>query len=176
MVVPTPCGLRDLLAATTVSDLGLCEKLGFEQNKRIDTKKRVTTRVGHEPPRSSKNSHVVKIGNVNTTTMKCFSKLVTITMTIKALGQLICFTTETHRTGEETIDAWPEEAELDGWKFINSGFKRKAYGGVGIIMSPDVELVEYQVIDPGRILMAKLKYRGVNMLFHVIYGPTNDKW
>ena len=63
----------------------------------------------------------------------------------------MCSLTETHRIGKETVEDWSGMAELDEWRFINSGMKKKAYGGIGLLISPEVQLVDddWDVIDPG---------------------------
>ena len=148
-------------------------KKTFEKPK--ETKTRPSHRAGHPPPKSSHNNHRALIGTINATTLKENSKLVTTAMMVKTLGQIFCGITETHRTGTENFEEWPEMAELTGWKFINSGMKKQAYGGVGLLISPEVELVDndFEVIDQGRILRAKIIYRGVKLIIHVVYGPTN---
>ena len=132
-------------------------------------------RAHHLPPVCTNNTHIAKIGNINATTIKDDSMLLTSALLVKSLGQIMCAVSETHRTGKETYEDWPEHSGLEGWKLINSGFKKKAYGGVALLMSPEVTLVDddFEVIEQGRILRAKVKYRGIKLMIHVVYGPTN---
>ena len=61
---------------------------------------------------------------------------------------------ETHQVLSETKESWPEEANLCGWKFLNTGFAKKAVAGLGILMSPEIQLVDHKVVEPARILWA----------------------
>jgi hypothetical protein len=61
------------------------------------------------------------------------------------------------------IQTRPANSRLDGWRLINSGFKKKAYRGVGLLMSPEVKLV----VEQGRILRARIVHRGIKMVIHV---------
>ena len=110
---------------------------------------------------------------MNVTTAKDDGKLVQVACWVKSLNQAICFVSETHRTGLGITEQWPIDAELDGWRFINSGLKKKAMSGVGILISPEVRLIDYDEIEPGRILQMRLKFRGVKLLCFAVYGPTN---
>ena len=50
-----------------------------------------------------------------------------------------------------------EDKELCGWTFYNSGLKGKARAGVGIVLSPDVKLIDIDdnILD-GRILLVRI--------------------
>ena len=124
-----------------------------------------------------KNKFTLRLGNVNVTTVKNDDKLTQVVLGAKNLGQAICVTSETHRvsSGVELIENWPEKADLDGWKFVGTGNSKKAEAGVGVILSPDCEIVEQEVILESRILYLRILYRGVKMQLYCTYAPTNMK-
>ena len=100
-------------------------------------------------------------------------------MATKSFGQDICVFTETHQTGEFKIlderKDLPESSELEGWTFIHSGVAKKAYAGVGVPGSPNVQYIAHRVIEAGRILRTRLKFRGVKILLFAVYAPTNTQ-
>ena len=122
-----------------------------------------------------KNKHVVKIGNVNVTTVKTDEKLVQSTMAVRDLGQELCVFSETHRLGFEKLENWSDRSELQGWRFIGTGNPKKAISGVGVVLSPDFEVLETEVVVESRILYLRMLYRGVRMQLFAVYAPTNMK-
>ena len=122
-----------------------------------------------------RNKHTLKLGNINTTTCKTDEKLVQSVLAVKNLGQQMCVFSETHRVsvGVELIENWPVKAELSGWKFIGTGNEKKAQSGVGIVLGPDVKLIETEVILKSRILYARIVFRGVKIQIFAVYAPTN---
>ena len=123
-------------------------------------------------PNLMRNVHRLKIGNIIVTTSRDDAKLVQVCLAAKTLAQDIMCLTETHRTGEGKIQSWPT-AELDGWELVYSGLKRKAAAGCAVLLSPTVALIEYEIIEPGRILFCRVKYRGIRLCLWCCYGPTN---
>ena len=121
------------------------------------------------------NLHKLKIGVINTTTVKECSKLVQVLAHSNNLDQEITVVTETHRTGSGVITDWPTNANLEGTQLIYSGFKVKAQAGVAIKLSRNCRLVEYQVIEAGRILYCRITWCGVRMQIWCCYAPTNVK-
>ena len=74
----------------------------------------------------------------------------------------ITFIQETHIFGQNTIKF--DDAELCGWTFINSGLRGKASAGVGIVLSPDVKLVDIDdTILDGRILLVRIILCGIKI-------------
>ena len=103
----------------------------------------------------------ISIGSINTTTMKDPMKLAQCIAQCKALGHSLTFIQETHMIGNSTIPF--KDQELSGWIFINSGLKGKAKDGVGIALSPDVELVDIDNILNGRILLVCCILHGIRI-------------
>ena len=59
------------------------------------------------------------------------------------------------------------------WKFIYSGLKCKASAGVGIALSPDAKLVDYDdSIIEGRILLVHVILHGIRISAVCAYGEV----
>ena len=112
----------------------------------------------------------ISIGSINTTTMKDPMKLAQCIAQCKSLGHSLTFIQETHMIGNKTIPF--KDPELCGWTFINSGLKGKAQDGVGIALSPDVELVDIDNILNGRILLVRCILHGIRISAICAYAPT----
>ena len=111
------------------------------------------------------------IGSINTTTMKDPMKLTQCISQCKFLKHHITFIQETHIIGQNTIKF--DDAELCGWTFINSGLRSKASAGVGIVLSPDVKLVDIDdTILDGRILLVRIILYGIKISAFCAYAPT----
>ena len=108
---------------------------GWSQNKRLRTRNIKNTKFHRK----------ISIGSINTTTMKDPMKLAQCIAQCKALDHSLTFIQETHLIGNRTIPF--KDPELCGWRFINSGLKGKAKDGVGIALSPDVELVTSKILS-----------------------------
>ena len=55
-------------------------------------------------------------------------------------------------------------------------FKKNAYGGVSLLMSPEVKHVDddFHVVEQGRILRVRIVYCDIKIVNHVVYGvPKN---
>ena len=62
-----------------------------------------------------------------------------------------------------------------GWmEILKCWLTKKAAARVGILLSPEIQLVEHKVIEPGRIFQARLIYPGVKFMCRMLYAPTND--
>jgi len=109
------------------------------------------------------------------TSVKDDEKLTQNVMMIRELKHAICVFSETHRCETGIYEDWTENSELDGWKFINSGSTGQKFAGVGVVLSDQVELVEYEVIMAARILYVRVVYRGVRLQLFATYAPTNMK-
>ena len=83
---------------------------------------------------------------------------------------LFSFVQETHRTGQHTIEF--NDSLLNGWKFINSGFQNKSSAGVGLIISPQSEIIDINVVMEGRILVVKIIIKGIKLAAICAYSPT----
>ena len=60
-----------------------------------------------------------------------------------------------------------------GWKFIYSGLKSKAKAGVGIVLSPEVKLIDIDDnIFDGRILLVRIILHGIKISALCAYAPT----
>ena len=63
--------------------------------------------------------------------------------------------------------------ELHGWQFVYSGLKSKASAGVGIVLSPDVKLIDIDDnIFDGRILLVRIILHGIKISAFCAYAPT----
>ena len=103
--------------------------------------------------------------------MKDPMKLAQCISQCKFLKHQITFVQETHIFGKKTIKF--KDPELEGWTFINSGLKCKASAGVGIVLSPDVRLIEIDdTILDGRILLVNLILFGIKISTFYAYAPT----
>ena len=115
--------------------------------------------------------HKICIGSINTTTLKDPIKLGQCISQCKFLKHSITFVQETHIFGRQTTKF--DDAELSGWMFINSGLKSKSSAGVGIILSPEIKLIDIDdnILD-GRILLVRLVLHGIKISAFCAYAPT----
>ena len=115
--------------------------------------------------------HKICIGSINTNTIKDPMKLAQCVSQCKFLKQQITFIQETHIFGKSSCKF--EDKELCGWTFHNSGLKGKARAGVGIVLSPDVKLIDIDdnILD-GRILLVRIILFGVRISAICAYAPT----
>ena len=90
----------------------------------------------------------------------------------KFLKHHITFFQETHITGHKTTIF--DDSDLNGWTFINSGMKCKASAGVGIALSPVVELIDIDNILEGRILLTRIVLHGIKISAFTAYAPTEQ--
>jgi hypothetical protein len=116
--------------------------------------------------------HSILIGSINTTTMKDPIKLAQCISQCKFLKNDITFMQETHIIGHHTKKF--NDNHLNGWTFINSGLKVKASAGVGIVLSPNVKLVDMEIILEGRILIARVILHGIKISAVCAYAPTEE--
>ena len=77
-------------------------------------------------------------------------------------------------TGLRTVH-FKDDPLISKWTFINSGFKKKAAAGVGIVLSPQVKLIEKEIILEGRILTARIVLNGIKFYAIAAYSPTDAK-
>ena len=119
---------------------------------------------------NTEQHHKICIGSINTTTMKDPLKLAQCISQCKFLNHHITFMQETHITGHNTTIF--DDTELNGWTFINSGLKGKASAGVGIVPSPDVELIDIENNIEGIILLARIVLHGIKISAFCAYAPT----
>ena len=136
---------------------------GWPKPKRLRTRSKNNNK-------STQFHRTVSIGSINTTTMKDPMKFAQCIAQCKALGHSLTFIQETHMIGNRTIPF--KDPELCGWRFINSGLKGKAQDGVGIALSPDVELVDIDNILNGRILLVRCILHGIKISAFCAYAPT----
>ena len=122
-------------------------------------------------PKPIAKHHNLIFGSINTRTAKDPMKLVEITTQSKALKQQITFLQETHICGYHHFSY--DDDLLRGWKIINSGFKGKSQGGVAIILCPEAQIDDIEVILEGRILLARVKINGVKLSALSVYSPTD---
>ena len=107
--------------------------------------------------------------------MKDPLKLIECLCQCKKLNQQITFFQETHITGNQTIK-FDNHDQLKGWTFINCGFKAKAYGGVGIALSPGTRVLDIDNAMNGRILLIRAKVSGIRLSLVSAYAPCEDKF
>ena len=79
---------------------------------------------------------------------------------------------ETHITGHHTKQI--DDDHLNGWTFINSGLKVISSAGVGIALSPNVKLIDMEIILEGRILLARAIFHGIKISAVCAYAPTEE--
>ena len=127
----------------------------------------------HNTKHNIKHQHNISIGSINTTTMKDSIKLAQCVSQCKFLQHSITFVQETHILGKSTTK-FEGDPNLVGWKFINSGLKSKASAGVGIVLSPEVKLIDIDdnILD-GRILLVRLILHGIKISAFCAYAPTD---
>ena len=113
----------------------------------------------------------ISIGTINVNTCKDESMLFRTVKQCKALNQAFTFIQETHMSGCNTVEF--EDDILKGWRFIYSGFPVKARAGVGIVLSPQVKLIEDKIWLEGRILSARLIGNGLRISAICGYSPTD---
>ena len=77
---------------------------------------------------------------------------------------------ETHIIGHNTIIF--HDTDLNGWQFVNSGMKLKSRAEVGLILSPNVKIVDINNIFEGRILLVRLILHGIKLSAFCAYAPT----
>ena len=111
--------------------------------------------------------HKLRFGTINCLTLKDDIKLAHVIETSQKLDHNITFVQETHIIGFDKFDY------KDGWTFINSGLKRKAASGVGMILSPGTKLLDMTPIIEGRILHTLIIVKGIKISAFCIYSPTN---
>ena len=90
----------------------------------------------------------------------------------KFLKHHITFFQEIHITGHKTTIF--DDFDLNGWTFINSRMKCKASAGVGIALSPVVELIDIDNILEGRILLTRIVLHGIKISAFTAYAPTEQ--
>ena len=101
------------------------------------------------------------IGSVNV--RGCIDGPFAVIEEAKRHGQKLCFIQETHIRGDGVYD-------LDGWQFIYSGMKKLSTAGVAMVISPDVNILEYKTIDQRRIIHARLIMDGVKTSAWSVYA------
>ena len=111
------------------------------------------------------------LGSINVRTCKEESMLFRTVHQCKALNQAFTFIQETHMPGYGTVKY--DDAILNGWRFVYSGFQVKARAGVGIVLSPHAKLIEDKVWLEGRILSARIIVNGVKISAICGYSPTD---
>ena len=123
---------------------------------------------------NTKHHHKICIGSINTTTIKDSMKLAQCVSHCKFLKHSITFMQETHIFGNKKI-TFENDEELSGWTFINSGLKSKASAGVGIVLSPEVKLIDIddKILD-GRILLVRIILHGIKISAFCAYAPTEE--
>ena len=119
-----------------------------------------------------KHQQKICIGSINTTTLKDPMKLAQCISHCKFSKHSVTFIQETHIFGQHTIK-FENDGNLSGWTFINSGLKSKASAGVGIVLSPEVKLIDIddKILD-GRILIVRIILHGIKISAICAYAPT----
>ena len=90
----------------------------------------------------------------------------------KRLQNDITFMQETHIIGHDTIIF--HDTDLNGWQFVHSGIKLKSRTGVGLILSPNVKIVDINNIFEGRILLVRLTLHVIKLSAFCAYAPTEE--
>ena len=85
----------------------------------------------------------------------------------------MCLFQETHKTGQDEIEF--VDPVLKGWRFIYSGFKRKAQAGVGIALAPHVKIEDIIYVEAGRIIGVRVIVNGIKLSIFSCYSPTDTK-
>lgn len=126
------------------------------------------------PPKDSMFTKL-RASSLNIRTLKDDMKLVDLAINGTKLKHDFITLQETHRPGcgDEKITG-DQTKHLNGWRFIWSGFKKKANAGVGILMSRFCEHIETKVILPGRIILVKLIVRGQKIAAISAHAPDES--
>ena len=122
-------------------------------------------------------SNVEGISNINITTLniqtlKCDIKLANTIQAAKKLKIDILALQEVRREGQELLEF--DDGELEGWRIVWSGFKRKGHAGVAFVLSPEVELIDHMSHLDGRIMSILVVVKGMKLRVTNVYAPTNE--
>ena len=118
-------------------------------------------------------STMFRIGTINVQTANDELKLAEYVIHVKNLQHDVCLFQETHMTGKDEIEF--DDPVLKGWKFIYSGFKKKAQAGVGIALAPHVKLEDVMHVEAGRILGVRVLVNGIKLSIFCCYAPCDTK-
>ena len=66
-----------------------------------------------------------------------------------------------------------DDPSISKWTYINSGFKKKAAAGIGIILSPQAKLIDHEIWIEGRIISARIIVNGIKLNAISAYSPTD---
>ena len=114
-----------------------------------------------------------RIGTINVQTAKDEAKLAEYILHVKNIKHDVCLFQETHKIGQDEIEF--NDPVLKGWRFIYSGFKRKAQAGVGIALAPHVKVEDIMYVEAGRILGVRVIVNGIKLSIFSCYSPTDTK-
>ena len=114
-----------------------------------------------------------RFGTINLQTSKDEVKLAEYILHVKNIKHDVCLFQETHMTGQGEIEF--EDPVLKGWRFIYSGFKKKARAGVGIALAPHVKLEDTIHVEAGRIIGVRVIVNGIKLSIFSCYSPCDTK-
>lgn len=117
--------------------------------------------------------HRVSLGSINVRTCKDRLKLEQVVLASDQLAHDLCFVSETRMATTFEVQLLDDFRELPGWRFIYSGLKKAAAAGVGLILSPNVQLIEYDSVLRSRILRARITLHGIKLVVFSIYAPQD---
>ena len=113
----------------------------------------------------------INIATLNINTLSNDIKLANSVQEAKNLGIDILALQETRRVGKGTLEF--DNGDINGWKFVWSGFKRKLEAGVAFILAPHVTLVDEHPHYDARILSVRVIIHGLCLSLTCSYSPTD---
>ena len=113
-----------------------------------------------------------RISTINLQTAKDEAKLAEYIIHVKNIKHDECLFQETHKTGPGEIEF--DDPVLKGWRFIFSGFKRKAQADVGIALAPHVKIEDIMHVKAGCVWQPVI-INGIKLSIFSCYFPTDTK-
>eukprot|EP00794_Sanderia_malayensis_P002143 gene2143-2434_t len=117
----------------------------------------------------SSNHHSARLGIINARTCRDRTKLEQILQATYTYKQHLCFVSETRMCSVREAELLDDfNGDCLGWSFVYSGLETKVAAGVGLIMSPEAELLKYECI-----LKVRLKLFGIKFAVFSVYAPQD---
>ena len=121
---------------------------------------------------SAPESSLARIGSWNIFSGTRVESLAEYAKLCIEMGIPILAVQETKRKSS-AVEDWYFEGELKDWRFVGTGNSKKV-GGVGFLLGPDVELIEYVEHAEnvwGRIFSIRVILRGLRLKITNVYAP-----
>ena len=111
-------------------------------------------------------------GTLNTKTLRDDFKLASLAISCAKLSQDLLLIQETHRNDSEDLTI--NHKHFSHWRFVGSGLLTGARAGVGILLSPNCQLISHSFPLPGRIIAAKVVIKGQKIYAVSAYAPDES--